>query len=319
MAEYRALRERHSLLELCRTPDLATRSDAAAGSTHRRRRGDPLLRPAAAARADGPPLRLRQRRRAAHRAAAPHRQPTSTGCSCSSRARRSATCSTPIRHDPARARRPRAADRLRRRAVHAGVLRHRGRPLEQLRPHQGADVRRSRGLAPALRQAGRRWSRDYLVAQIDAGAEAVQLFDSWVGALYAERLPRVRAAPHRADLRRASAEPACRRSTSAPAPRRSCADLREAGGDVIGVDWRMPLDEAWEQHRRRSRRSRATSIPTLLLGPRASHAARGATTCSGARPDGPATSSTSDTASCRRHRVEHVQALARFVHGFRLA
>ncbi len=44
-------------------------------------------------------------------------------------------------------------------------------------------------------------------------------------------------------------------------------DLREAGGDVIGVDWRLPLDEAWDiiGH---DRGIQGNLDPTLLLGPR---------------------------------------------------
>ena len=63
------------------------------------------------------------------------------------------------RDDPApapRARRTRAADRLRRRAVHHGRLRHRGRAVAGLSPHQDVHVRAARELASALRALRRR-------------------------------------------------------------------------------------------------------------------------------------------------------------------
>ena len=154
MADYRALRERYALLELCRTPELATEDHAAAGRRHRRRRRHHLLGPAAAARADGAAVRLREGRRPAGRAAAPERRRHRPAQRCSSRARGSAYVLEAIAMTRQRARRTRAADRLRRRAVHAGVVRHRGRPVARLRPDQGADVRPPRGLAPALRPAG---------------------------------------------------------------------------------------------------------------------------------------------------------------------
>ncbi|MFI8930214.1 uroporphyrinogen decarboxylase [Streptomyces sp. NPDC053474] len=83
----------------------------------------------------------------------------------------------------------------------------------------------------------------FLKVQIEAGASAVQLFDSWVGAL----------AP--ADYRR-SIMPASRKVFDAVAsygvPRihfgvgtgELLGLLGEAGADVVGVDWRVPLDEA---------------------------------------------------------------------------
>ena len=43
-------------------------------------------------------------------------------------------------------------------------------------------------------------------------------------------------------------------------------DLRDAGGDVIGVDWRLPIDLAWERIGH-SRAVQGNLDPTLLLGP----------------------------------------------------
>lgn len=83
----------------------------------------------------------------------------------------------------------------------------------------------------------------FLKVQIEAGASAVQLFDSWVGAL----------AP--ADYRR-SVMPASRKVFDAVAsygvPRihfgvgtgELLGLMGEAGADVVGVDWRVPMDEA---------------------------------------------------------------------------
>ncbi|MEO7911622.1 MAG: uroporphyrinogen decarboxylase [Roseiflexaceae bacterium] len=105
---------------------------------------------------------------------------------------------------------------------------------------------------------------DYALAQIDAGADAIQIFDSWAGALapddYAEYvLPYVQQ---------------CVGTIKAPDERRRTKDesettpssfdsppviyfgtdmsgmlplLRQTGADVIGVDWRIQLDDAWAQ------------------------------------------------------------------------
>ena len=105
---------------------------------------------------------------------------------------------------------------------------------------------------------------DYLNAQIEAGVDAVQLFDSWVGAL----------------------SPADYREFALPHTRRICAaidakvpsihfgtgtsailtELAEAGGDVIGVDWRIPIDLAWERIGF-ERAVQGNLDPTVLLGP----------------------------------------------------
>ena len=93
MPEYRALRERYLAARDLPPAGARRRGDAAAGRRHRRRRRDSLLRSAAALHADGARLRLRQGRRAGDRESDPRRRPTSIACACSSRAKRSGTCS----------------------------------------------------------------------------------------------------------------------------------------------------------------------------------------------------------------------------------
>jgi uroporphyrinogen decarboxylase len=84
----------------------------------------------------------------------------------------------------------------------------------------------------------------YLRRQIRAGAGAIQLFDSWVGCLsagdYSEYVK-----PHVQlifDGLKREGVPMIHFGTGTAAILRQ---MREAGGDVIGVDWRIHLDEAW--------------------------------------------------------------------------
>lgn len=83
----------------------------------------------------------------------------------------------------------------------------------------------------------------YLNAQIAAGAQAVQLFDSWVGCLgpadYRRYvLPHTRAVIESIE----PGTPVIHFGTGNPA---LVPLMAEAGGDVLGVDWRIDLDEAW--------------------------------------------------------------------------
>ncbi len=112
---------------------------------------------------------------------------------------------------------------------------------------------------------------DYLRAQVEAGAQALQVFDSWVGALdegdYREFvLPHVRAI---FDRLKGTDVPVIHFGTGTG---HLLVAQREAGGDVIGVDWRTPLDEAWA--RLPGVAVQGNLDPTLLFAPRARMLAR---------------------------------------------
>jgi uroporphyrinogen decarboxylase len=106
---------------------------------------------------------------------------------------------------------------------------------------------------------------DYLRAQIEAGVQAVQIFDSWAGQLSRADY-REFAFPHSKyifDALAGAAVPTLHFGvgTSAILP-----DMNDAGGDVIGVDWRLPLDEAWRAIGT-DRAIQGNLDPTRLLGP----------------------------------------------------
>jgi uroporphyrinogen decarboxylase len=82
----------------------------------------------------------------------------------------------------------------------------------------------------------------YLNAQIDAGAQAVQLFDSWVGCLGVDDYRRYVLPYSRAVIQGIRpGVPVIHFATGNPA---LVPLLSEAGGDVIGIDWRLRLDDA---------------------------------------------------------------------------
>jgi uroporphyrinogen decarboxylase len=83
----------------------------------------------------------------------------------------------------------------------------------------------------------------YVRACADAGADAIQLFDSWAGALSVADY-REFAAPYSARVLDAVDAPTIHFATG---DAHLLEDRAAAGGDVIGVDWRVPLDVAWER------------------------------------------------------------------------
>ena len=108
-------------------------------------------------------------------------------------------------------------------------------------------------------------TRDYLLAQVRAGAQAVQLFDSWVGVLSAEDFETFALPP-------TAALAAALRETGVPViyfgngAGAILERIARVPADVYGLDWRVPLDEA------RARLGNAAAVqgnldPAVLLGP----------------------------------------------------
>ena len=83
----------------------------------------------------------------------------------------------------------------------------------------------------------------FLITQIDAGASAIQLFDSWVGAV-APVDYRKYVQPASAKVFAAVASRGVPRIHFGVGTGELLRDLADAGADVVGVDWRVPLDEA---------------------------------------------------------------------------
>jgi uroporphyrinogen decarboxylase len=102
----------------------------------------------------------------------------------------------------------------------------------------------------------------YLRAKVTAGADVIQLFDSWVGTLSAEDYEEF-VAPYSARVLAAVDVPTIHFGTGTthllPA-------MREAGGDVIGLDWRIPIEAGWEIVGP-DRGVQGNLDPALLLGP----------------------------------------------------
>ena len=151
---------------------------------------------------------------------------------------------------------------------------------------------------------------DFLVAQIEAGVDAIQVFDSWVGALDASDY-REFARPHTRAIfdTIGTGVPTIHFGTGTST---ILEELRDAGGDVIGVDWRIAIDDAW------SRIGSGHAVqgnldPTLLLGPPARMLQQTDTVLQrvGARPGHVFNLGHGILPSTP---VEHVQMLAHYVH-----
>jgi uroporphyrinogen decarboxylase len=121
----------------------------------------------------------------------------------------------------------------------------------------------------------------YVAGKVRAGADVIQVFDSWVGALspadYEEFV-----APYSARILAAVDVPTIHFGTGTATLLRLMA---EAGGDVIGLDWRVPLDRGWADVGE-DRGVQGNLEPALLLGPweRVERAAHVILDAAGGRP-----------------------------------
>jgi uroporphyrinogen decarboxylase len=101
----------------------------------------------------------------------------------------------------------------------------------------------------------------YVDAKVRAGADVIQLFDSWAGALapgdYEEFV-----APYSAHILAAVDAPTIHFGTGTAT---LLGAMAEAGGDVIGLDWRVPLARGWAEVGDRG--VQGNLDPALLLGP----------------------------------------------------
>ena len=107
---------------------------------------------------------------------------------------------------------------------------------------------------------------DYLTAQVEAGVQALQIFDSWAGALGRSDY-REFALPHTSRIfsaLRATGVPLVHFGVGTAA---ILGDIAEIGADVIGVDWRQNIDESWAVVGH-DRAIQGNLDPALLLGPR---------------------------------------------------
>jgi uroporphyrinogen decarboxylase len=264
MAEYRALREQHSLLEICRTPDLATEVtlqpirrvevDAAILFSDLLLPLEPMGLPFDFVKGEGPqlerpidsPANIDRLRGFEPRVALAHVLETIA------LVQRELAGRVPLIGFAG------APFTLASYAIEGGHSSNFARTKALMYGHPDAWHRLSERLASVV--------AEYLTAQIDAGVDAVQLFDSWVGVLSPADY-REFALPHT----RRIFETIGRRVPTIHFGTGTAAilhELREAGGDVIGVDWRIPIDVAWERIGS-DRAVQGNLDPTLLLGPTA--------------------------------------------------
>ena len=102
----------------------------------------------------------------------------------------------------------------------------------------------------------------YVRAKADAGADVIQLFDSWIGAL-SPRDYEDFVVPYSQRILDSVDVPTIHFGTGTAG---LLLHMRYAGGDVIGVDWRVSLDWAWERIGH-DRGIQGNLDPALLLGP----------------------------------------------------
>ena len=264
MAEYRALRAAARAAGDLPRAGPGHRGDAAAAATHRGGRGHPVLRSADSAGAAGAAVRLRRRRRPAARAPAVHGRRHRRACAASSRARNWASCC----RRSAKSRQELngqlpligfagAPFTLASYAIEGGHSNSFAKTKALMFGHPDAWHR----LCGTAGRAGRRLpgGADRSRRRCGAGVRLVG------GSAERRRLPPSSRSPTPAGSSRSSAAraPTIHFGTGTAM---MLDVMREAGGDVIGADWRIPIDEAWDRIGH-DRGIQGNLDPTTLLGP----------------------------------------------------
>ena len=105
----------------------------------------------------------------------------------------------------------------------------------------------------------------YLQAQVAAGAQAVQIFDSWVGALTRDDYE-TRIARHTRAIFDALAPSGVPRIHFGTDTAHLLEPIAQTGPDIVSLDWRVPLDDGWNRVGR-ERGIQGNLDPAVLLGP----------------------------------------------------
>jgi uroporphyrinogen decarboxylase len=105
----------------------------------------------------------------------------------------------------------------------------------------------------------------YLKAQVAAGAQAIQLFDSWVGALAREDYES-RVVRHTRAIFAALEPLGVPRIHFGTETAGLLEAIAESGPDIVSIDWRLPLDEGWRRVGQ-TLRIQGNLDPAVLLGP----------------------------------------------------
>ena len=106
----------------------------------------------------------------------------------------------------------------------------------------------------------------YLQAQVAAGAQAAQIFDSWVGTLTQEDYES-RVAPHTKAIFDSLAAAGVPRIHFGTDTTHLLEAIARTGPDVVSLDWRIPLDAGWSRAGR-DRGVQGNLDPAVLLGPK---------------------------------------------------
>jgi uroporphyrinogen decarboxylase len=309
MSEYRALRERHTLLEICRTPDLAT---------------EVTLQPIRRIEVDAAIL-FSDLLLPLEPMGVPFDFVHGEGPSVERPLRSESDLARVRRFEPREALAPVLAAIGQIQGELAGrvpLIGFAGAPFTlasyAIEGGHSSNFAHTKALMYGAPQAWHRFCDliadvigEYLTAQVEAGVDAVQVFDSWVGALNAGDY-REFILPHTRRIFDRIAGLGIPTIHFGVGTHAILQLMREAGGDVIGADWRTPLDEAWQKIGG-DRGIQGNLDPTLLLAPldRLFGATDDVLARAGRRPGHIFNLGHGILPSTP---LEHVQALARYVH-----